>query len=140
MKELCDLALESLRPKPEAGETLGADVIRDQAAFLREVLPIKHHHFFDALCRTALRGEREGMVMMPKLETVAMQDAARGIIQILRARPGCTERDVYLHCEHRGDSTKGLHEHDGAYVTEARAVAMIYRAMLSARPHDERKE
>ena len=88
----------------------------------------------------ALRGEREGMVMMPNLETEAMQDAARGIIQILRARPGCTEHDVYLHCKRRGDSTKGLYEHDGAYVTEARAIAMIYRAMLSARPQDERKE
>ena len=33
---------------------LEADVNRDQAAFLREVLPKNFHHFFDSLCKTAL--------------------------------------------------------------------------------------
>jgi len=39
--------------QPENGLT--PDVIRDQAAFLRQVLPSKYHDFFDKLCRTALR-------------------------------------------------------------------------------------
>jgi len=33
---------------------LEPDVIRDQAAFLREALPRKYHDFFDKLCRQAL--------------------------------------------------------------------------------------
>ena len=32
---------------------LEADVIRDQAAFLREMLPKNFHHFLDSLCKTA---------------------------------------------------------------------------------------
>jgi len=68
------------------------------------------------------------------LETEEMQDAARGILQILRARRGCTEHDVYMHCKLRGDSVEGLHENDGSYVTEARAAAMIWRAMQRAAP------
>lgn len=66
------------------------------------------------------------------METETMQDAARGIIQILRGKPGCTEHDVFMHCKLRGDSTEGLHENDGTYVTEARALAMIWRAMQRA--------
>jgi hypothetical protein len=37
-----------------APEILDANVIRDQAAYLREALPKKFHHFFDSLCKTAL--------------------------------------------------------------------------------------
>ena len=64
----------------------------------------------------------------------AMQDAARGILQILRGKPGATEHDVFYHCQQRGDSTEGLHENGGGYVTEARAAAMIWRAMARAAP------
>ena len=73
-----------------------------------------------------------GLVLVPLLETEPMQDAARGILQAVRNIRGCTEQQVYTHCKMRGDSVEGLHHNYTGYVTEARAAAMIYRAMVRA--------
>lgn len=74
------------------------------------------------------------MVLVPKSETEEMQDAVRGILQIIRVKYNCTEKDVFNHCKLRGDSAELLellHENSTAYISEARAASLIYRAMLA---------
>lgn len=67
-------------------------------------------------------------------------DSVRGILQILRGKPGCTFADVRKHCEMRGDDMEwwpawiDLQE---GYVTEHGAAKMIYDVMSA---HLSRKE
>ena len=67
-------------------------------------------------------------------------DSVRGILQLLRGKPGCTFADVRKHCEMRGDDMEwwpawiDLQE---GYVTEHGAAKMIYDVMSA---HLSRKE
>lgn len=73
---------------------------------------------------------------LPQMATVEMADAVRGILQILRGKPGATFEDVQDHCEMRGDDTtrwpSWVQDSDG-YVTEQGAAMMIYDIMEQAR-------
>ena len=67
--------------------------------------------------------------------TENMCDAVRGIIQLLRAKPGCTYTDIRRHCNSRGDDLTlwpAWALSADSYITESGAVALIYLVMCAA--------
>lgn len=77
--------------------------------------------------------------------TEEMLDSVRGVLQVLRGKPGATFRDVRVHCGKLGDDigrwpTWAAVEY--GYVTERAAAAMIYEIMQRHRPSpsDSQKE
>lgn len=73
---------------------------------------------------------------LPFSPTEEMADAVRGVLQIIRNKPGATFQDVLDHCEQRGDDTGKwplwVQDAEG-YVTEQGAAMAIYEIMEAAR-------
>jgi hypothetical protein len=64
--------------------------------------------------------------------TEAMSDSVRGVLQILRGKPGATFKDVRCHCSNRGDDLsrwpRWIADAEG-YVTEEAAATMLWQIM-----------
>ncbi len=69
--------------------------------------------------------------------TEEMTDSVRGVLQILRNKPGATFKNVRVHCSARGDDLSlwpvWIADSDG-YVTEEAAAMMIYEIMAANAP------
>lgn len=69
--------------------------------------------------------------------TEEMADSVRGVLQMLRGKPGATFKDVRVHCSARGDDLSlwpvWIADCDG-YVTEEAAARMIYGIMAANAP------
>jgi hypothetical protein len=70
----------------------------------------------------------------------AMHDSVRGVLQVIRNKPGATFKDVRVHCSLRGDDLSKwplwIADADG-YVTEASAARMLYEIMQANAPRSE---
>lgn len=70
------------------------------------------------------------------MPTEEMADAVRGVLQIIRNKPGASFDDVRRHCELRGDDVGHwplwVQDAEG-YVTELGAALMIYEIMEQVR-------
>lgn len=72
----------------------------------------------------------------PTEPTEEMLDAVRGVLQILRGRPGATFPEVVKHCQMRGDDLSKWPSWiatESGYVTERAAARMIYEIMEAYR-------
>lgn len=69
-----------------------------------------------------------------------MADAVRGVMQVLRGKPGATFMDVRTHCRLRGDDMTHWPAwalSDNGYVTEDAAAKLIYEIMAVHAPYSE---
>ena len=70
----------------------------------------------------------------------AMLDSVRGVLQVIRNKPGATFKDVRLHCARRGEDISKWPDwanEENGYVTERDAAMLIYEIMQRhAAPHE----
>jgi hypothetical protein len=69
--------------------------------------------------------------------TMEMADSVRGVLQMLRGKPGATFADVREHCSQRGDDLSRWPAWIAAakgYVTEQAAATMIFQIMQANAP------
>lgn len=130
-------ALRAIPSAEVASEPLD-QVARDEVARIYELAKRDDWHMqivgsdIRVLCRMALQGARSATACSPN---EAQMDSVRGVLQILRGKPGCTFADVRQHCELRGDDLAKWPEWlrtEQGYVTERAAAVMIYEIMRSA--------
>ena len=96
----------------------------------------KHCNLWNAAMEGARRRLKElstvSAIALPELPSEGMADAVRGILQIIRGKPGATFDEVLAHCEARGDDTGRwplwVQDAEG-YVTEQAAAMMIFEIM-----------
>lgn len=116
----------------EAGQVLGRP--QDQIKMVQDAAGV------DPLFDLAIAGYRSLRSESARLRaSEEMTDSVRGVLQILRNKPGATFKDVLRHCELRGDRIADWPEwvlNAEGYVTEQGAAMMIYEIMARHTPSE----
>jgi hypothetical protein len=159
----CEFMADSLYPQSSTGESSGDDQVDDMRHALdldcladrekkldaiAEALDMPKDSWRIAGCDVlahqvrdlmrnylALRDATQSANAAPTRASEAMADAVRGFLQLIRANPGTTFKEVRRHCELRGDDLSKWPEwvlSAEGYVTERVGAMALYEIMAIA--------